>query len=408
MHTAQDLIARQMQAGPLWLDLFHRDASCRGRWLALHPREFALLWRLAETPGRTVSQRTLLADVWRLSMEPGTNRVAVHVARLRRKLDGVGLGRLIATDGAGYRLDPWPAPSCRLDSAPRLRDEACSKTKSGTQGESAEMATQADEKRVETQLGDNGIMHVRLNRPDKMNALDPEMFTAIIAAGEALMERKDVRVVVLSGEGRSFCAGLDTSSFAREPGSNEPALTDRTYGDSNKYQQVATVWRKLPMPVIAAVHGVCFGGGMQIASGADIRVAAPDTRMAIMEIKWGLVPDMGGYHLWRGLVRDDVLRELVYTNREFTGEEALRLGLTTFVAEDPLAKANEIAATIAQRNPDAIRAAKRLSNRMHDERGEDMLMAESEEQAGVIRQPNQIEAVMAGMAKRAPEFGDAS
>ena len=130
--------------------------------------------------------------------------------------------------------------------------------------------------------------------------------------------------------------------------------------------------------------------------------------MAIMEMKWGLVPDMGGYHLWRGLVRDDVLRELVYTNREFTGEEALRLGLTTFVAEDPLAKANEIAATIAQRNPDAIRAAKRLSNRMHDERGEDMLMAESEEQAGVFRQPNQIEAVMAGMAKRAPEFGDAS
>ena len=168
------------------------------------------------------------------------------------------------------------------------------------------------------------------------------------------------------------------------------------------------MWRKLPMPVIAAVHGVCFGGGMQIASGADIRVVAPDARMAIMEMKWGLVPDMGGYQLWRGLVRDDVLRELVYTNREFSGEEAQVLGLATHVTDDPLAKAKEIAATIAQRNPDAVRAAKRLHNRMHDETGEDMLMAESVEQAGVIRQPNQIEAVMAGMAKRAPNFTDAA
>ena len=403
MQAAQKLIARHIQAGPLRLDLFHRDAALADRWLALHPREFALLWRLAETPGRTVSQRALLADVWRLSIEPGTNRVAVHVARLRGKLAVVGLDRLIATDGAGYRLDPASALSCGLDSAAAMRDGDRYLIE-----EKAAMATQADEKRVETRLDDSGIMHVRLNRPDKMNALDPAMFAAIIAAGESLMERKDVRAVVLSGEGRSFCAGLDTASFAREPGSNEPALTDRTHGDSNTYQQVATVWRKLPMPVIAALHGVCFGGGMQIASGADIRVAAPDTRMAIMEMKWGLVPDMGGYHLWRGLVRDDVLRELVYTNREFSGEEALRLGLTTFVADDPLAKANEIAATIAQRNPDAIRAAKRLSNRMHDERGEDMLLAESEEQAGVIRQPNQIEAVMAGMAKRTPEFGDAS
>lgn len=388
------------------LDLFHRDASLDGRWLALHPREFALLWRLAETPGRTVSQKTLLADVWRLAIEPGTNRIAVHVARLRRKLAAVGLDSLIATDGPGYRLDPRP-PSIRadagLDSAPAMRDDDCDLIE-----EEAQMATQVDEKRVVSELGEDGVMHVRLNRPDKMNALDPEMFTAIIAAGEALMERKDVRVVVLSGEGRSFCAGLDTASFAREPDPDEPKLTDRTHGDSNKYQQVATVWRKLPMPVIAALHGVCFGGGMQIASGADIRVAAPDTRMSIMEMKWGLVPDMGGYQLWRGLVRDDVLRELVYTNREFTGEEAAKLGLTTYVSDDPLARAKEIAATIAQRNPDAIRAAKRLSNRIHDERGEDLLMAESEEQASVIRRPNQIEAAMAAMAKRKPEFGDAS
>ena len=402
MHAAQQLIARSIEAGPLRLDLFYRDAALDGRWLALHPREFALLWRLAETPGHTVSQRTLLADVWRTTITPDTNRIAVHVARLRRKLATVGLDRLIATDPPGYRLDA-PCPSGRLDTAPAIRDDGQNRIE-----ESASMATEAQQRRVESELGEDGVMHVRLNRPDKMNALDPEMFRAIIAAGEALMERKDVRVVVLSGEGRSFCAGLDTASFARTPDPAEPKLTDRTHGDSNSYQQVATVWRKLPVPVIAALHGVCFGGGMQIASGADIRVAAPDTRMAIMEMKWGLVPDMGGYQLWRGLVRDDVLRELVYTNREFSGEEAQALGLATFVADDPLARAKEIAATIAQRNPDAVRAAKRLSNRMHDATGEDLLLAESEEQAGIIRQPNQVEAVMAGMAKRAPNFTDAA
>ena len=387
-----------MEAGPLWLDLFHRDAALEGRWLALHPREFALLWRLAETPDATVSQRALLQDVWRLPFEPGTNRVAVHVARLRRKLETVGLAAMIATDGAGYRLD----------SAAPLRNELSERIQTNEERENASMASQVEEQRVAVEIGADGVTHVRLNRPDKMNGLDPAMFEAIIAAGESLMERKDVRVVVLSGEGRSFCAGLDTSSFARTPDPDEPKLTDRTHGDSNKFQQVATVWRKLPMAVIAAVHGVCFGGGMQIASGADIRVVAPDARMAIMEMKWGLVPDMGGYQLWRGLVRDDVLRELVYTNREFSGEEAQVLGLATHVSDDPLAKAKEIAATIAQRNPDAVRAAKRLHNRMQDETGEDMLMAESVEQAGVIRQPNQIEAVMAGMAKRAPNFTDAA
>jgi len=408
VQAAQQLIARWLDAGPLRLDLFHRDACIRGRWLALHPREFALLWRLAETPGRTVSQRALLADVWRLSFEPGSNRVAVHIARLRRKLAPHGLDAMVATDGPGYRLDPAPVRHCGLDSVPTMRDEQFCMMETHEKWESARMASQVEEQRVAVEVDGEGVAHVRLNRPDKMNALDPEMFEAIIAAGESLMDRKDVRVVILSGKGRSFCAGLDTSSFARAPDANEPKLTDRTFGDSNKYQQVATVWRKLPMPVIAAVHGVCFGGGMQIASGADIRVAAPDTRMAIMEMKWGLVPDMGGYQLWRGLVREDVLRELVYTNREFSGAEAQGLGLATHVADDPLAKAKEIAATIAQRNPDAIRAAKRLHNRMHDERGEDLLMAESVEQAKVIRQPNQVEAVMAGMAKRKPEFKDAS
>ena len=260
--------------------------------------------------------------------------------------------------------------------------------------------------RVSIELGDDGIAQVRLTRPDKMNALDPEMFDRIIAAGMALETMKGLRAVVLSGEGKSFCAGLDTSTLGGQPAEGAPPLSDRTYGDSNKFQQVATQWRKLPVPVVCAIHGVCFGGGMQIASGADIRVAAPDARMAIMELKWGLVPDMGGYSLWRGLVRDDMLRELIYTNRQFTGEEALEYGLATFVDNDPHARATQIAATIAARNPHAIRAAKRLSNAMHEHGNDRLLIEESREQDAIMRTENQIEAVMAGMAKRAPAFQD--
>jgi enoyl-CoA hydratase/carnithine racemase len=260
--------------------------------------------------------------------------------------------------------------------------------------------------RVTIELADNGVAQVRLNRPDKMNALDPAMFEAIIAAGEELRTMKGLRAVVLAGEGRSFCAGLDVSSFTAAPDGERKPLTERTHGNANTFQEVAMTWRKCPVPVIAAVHGVCFGGGMQIASGADIRVVHPACRMAIMEMKWGLVPDMGGYHLWRGLVRDDVLRELVYTNREFTGEEAQGYGLATFVSEDPLGKANDIAATIANRNPEAIRGAKRLSDAMLEKSGDDILMEESVEQAAIMRKPNQVEAVMAGMQKRTANFTD--
>ena len=262
------------------------------------------------------------------------------------------------------------------------------------------------EQRVTIDLSENGVAQVRFNRPDKMNALDPAQFEAIIAAGEELRGMKGLRAVVLAGEGRAFCAGLDVSSFTAAADGERKPLTERTHGNANTFQEVAMTWRKCPVPVIAAVHGVCFGGGLQIASGADIRVVHPATRMAIMEMKWGLVPDMGGYHLWRGLVRDDVLRELVYTNREFTGEEAQVYGLATHITEDPLGKANDIANEIASRNPEAIRGAKRLSDVMLDQLGDEILMAESVEQAAVMRRPNQIEAVMAGMQKRAPRFTD--
>ncbi|MEL6878678.1 MAG: crotonase/enoyl-CoA hydratase family protein [Pseudomonadota bacterium] len=260
--------------------------------------------------------------------------------------------------------------------------------------------------RVAIELGDDGVAQVRLTRGDKMNALDPEMFTRIIEAGSQLQRMKGLRAVVLSGEGRAFCAGLDLSNFSRPPSPDEPELTERTYGNSNKFQQVAMQWRKLPVPVIAAMHGVCFGGGMQIASGADIRVVHPDTRMAIMELKWGLVPDMGGYALWRGLVRDDVLRELIYTNREFSGEEAQALGLATHVDADPLARATSIASEIANRNPHAIRAAKRLQAGMIERDTDAILLEESIEQHAIMRTKNQVEAVMAGMEKRGANFDD--
>ena len=269
-----------------------------------------------------------------------------------------------------------------------------------------EAATLTKNDRVSINLGEDGVAQVRLTRGDKMNALDPDMFEGIIAAGKALSQMKGLRVVVLSGEGPAFCAGLDTSSFARTPDPDAPKLTDRLHGNTNTFQEVAMQWRKLEVPVIAALHGVCFGGGLQIASGADIRIAHPDTRMAIMELKWGLVPDMAGYALWRGLVRDDVLRELVYTNREFSGAEAQSLGLATYVDDDPHARATAIATEIANRNPHAIRGAKRLHATMYECSTDDILMEESVEQAAIMRTPNQVEAVMAGMAKRTPKFED--
>lgn len=270
----------------------------------------------------------------------------------------------------------------------------------------ARMTTLSANDRISVELSDDGVAQVRFTRADKMNALDPEMFEAIIHAGHTLHQAKGLRVVVLSGEGSAFCAGLDTSSFGRTPAPDEPDLTVRTHGNANRPQQAAMVWRKLPVPVIAAIHGVCFGGGLQIASGADIRVVHPETRMAIMELKWGLVPDMGGYALWRGLIRDDVMRELVYTNREFSGEQAQSLGLATHVDSDPVGRANSIASEIANRNPHAIRAAKRLQGGIHELDTDAILLEESIEQHAIMRSKNQIEAVMAGMAKRKPDFED--
>lgn len=237
--------------------------------------------------------------------------------------------------------------------------------------------------RVDIAMGDDGIAHVRLMRADKLNALDEAMFAALIDAGKALAEAADLRCVVIWGEGKGFCAGLDLSMFAVLTG-DRPPLAVRTHGSSNTFQQAAMVWRQLPVPVIAVVHGVCFGGGLQIAGGADIRVAAPDARLAVMELKWGIIPDMGGFALWRGIVRDDVLRELTFTAREFSGEEALQWGFVTHTDADPLTRAMAIAREIAAKDPAAIRAAKALFNRVPDLSGDEILLAESAAQDALL------------------------
>jgi enoyl-CoA hydratase/carnithine racemase len=249
---------------------------------------------------------------------------------------------------------------------------------------------------------EDGVADVRLTRGDKMNALDPAMIAGLIDAIAQLTAMPGLRAVVLSGEGRAFCAGLDMASMASVGAGVD--IDARTHGIGNDYQHVAWGWRTLAVPVIAALHGVAFGGGLQIASGADVRIAAPGTRMSVMEIKWGIVPDMAGYALWRGNVRDDVLRELAYTAREFDAAEGVSLGFVTRIAEDPHAEAMALARAIAGRNPHAIRAAKRLANLEGDDAA--ILAAESAEQAALLRTPNQIEAVMANMQKRAPSFAD--
>ncbi len=266
--------------------------------------------------------------------------------------------------------------------------------------------------RIKVTISD-GVADVRMVRADKMNALDAAMFSALVDTSERLRHEKGVRAVVLSGEGRAFCAGLDTSRFAGMaanggngiPGGELRDLAKRTHGLVNHSQQAVWGWRQLPVPVIAAVHGVAFGGGFQVALGPDMRFVAPDTRMSVMEIKWGLVPDMAGTPILARLVRDDVLRDLTFTGRIFGAQEALAMGLATRMCDDPYRDALEAAREIAGKSPDAIRAAKRMLNDLWGDVGP-ALLAESVEQQKLMGKPNQTEAVRANVEKRAPRFAD--
>jgi len=252
---------------------------------------------------------------------------------------------------------------------------------------------------------DNHIATVTLTRADKRNAVDPEMAEAIVAAGQELCE-SDVRAVVLTGEGQAFCAGLDVMSFAKFAATDPEALImPRSHGNTNLFQEVAMVWRRVPVPVIAALHGAVYGAGFQLALGADIRIAGPDAKLAVMEMKWGLIPDMGGMVLLRGLTRSDVIRRLTYGATPVEATQALDWGLVTEIADDPLAAARDLAAQIAAKSPSAIRAAKRLIGVAESGADEDdILLAESREQADLIGKAHQMEQIAANLAARAPLF----
>jgi enoyl-CoA hydratase/carnithine racemase len=271
------------------------------------------------------------------------------------------------------------------------------------------MAGQEDpmEERVRLEIED-GIADVRMVRGDKMNAVDLDMFVALHETGREVAADRKVRAVVLSGEGRSFCAGLDIPSLmaGREKRSG-PSLGDRSPDSpANFAQSAAWVWQEVPVPVIAAVHGVAFGAGLQIALGADIRYATPDARLSLREAHWGLIPDVAATQTLRHVVGLDIAKELTFTAREMSGEEALQYRLVTHLADDPYAAAHELAREIAGRSPTAVRAAKRLWNEAVQGSVAEGLALESKIQGSVMGSPNQVEAVRANMEKRAPKFED--
>ena len=256
---------------------------------------------------------------------------------------------------------------------------------------------------------ENRVATVTLNRPEKRNGLDLAMFEGLVAAGEAVIADKSVRAVVLRGEGPSFCAGLDFAWFMANPDAGS-TLLDRPEGPdaspANLAQRMCWVWQEVPVPVVAAMHGHAYGGGLQLALAADVRVVAPDTKLSVMEINYGLIPDMSITQTLLRLVPVDVAKLLVFTGRVFSGEEAVALGVATETAADPNARAQEIATEIASKSPDAMRAAKRMLNEAKDLDTRAGLARETELQMPLLGSANQLEAVQAKLMKRAAEFRD--
>ena len=252
------------------------------------------------------------------------------------------------------------------------------------------------------------IAEVRLNRPDKHNALDFAMFQSLAGALERLKGDKSVRAVVLHGDGPSFCSGLDFPSFMAEGRPVDEMLKPQEGTDANLAQHVSHGWQTLPMPVIAAVHGNCIGGGAQIALGADVRIVSPGARISIREASWGLIPDMGITRSLPRLVRFDIAKELVFTARFVDGAEAVDIGLATRLAEDPLAVARTLAGEIAALSPDAVRRSKRLLEEGWSATAAESLALEEELQRELLGSPNQVKAVTAGLSGEPAQFDDPS
>ena len=274
------------------------------------------------------------------------------------------------------------------------------------------------ENRVTIEVVD-GVADVRMNRADKRNALDNAMFTSLAAAGEYLKTQSEIRAVVLSGDGASFCAGLDFGSFQamaegpktdsgvkNESGMNAGAMSEGRI--THLAQQVCWVWQEVPVPVIAAVHGHALGGGMQIALGADIRFVHPDTQLSVREVHWGLIPDMTGTLMLSRLVRPDIAKELVFTAKVISGREGFEIGLATHLSDDPRSDAMVLAREIAGRSPDAVRGAKKLLNLQANDGAAQQFAHEREVIGRLIGQANQVEAVMSHFEKRPPNYQPAS
>jgi enoyl-CoA hydratase/carnithine racemase len=263
------------------------------------------------------------------------------------------------------------------------------------------------EQRVKISM-ERGVGRVTLARPQKKNALDLAMFEGLADAAVKLRDERDLTAIVLNGEGSAFCSGLDVQNFMADPQVIKTLLQKNPGETTNLAQRVAWAWRQLPVPVIAALHGEIFGGGLQIALGADIRIVAPEAKLSVMEIRWGIIPDMAGSRILKDLVGYDVAMELALTGRILSGHEAAEIGLVTREAADPLAEAVRLAGTIAGRSPDAVRAVKYLLRNAMALGDAEGLELETRLQMSLLGGRNQMEAARAGMEKRAPDFVPAS
>lgn len=216
--------------------------------------------------------------------------------------------------------------------------------------------------RVEVQIKDD-IAYVYLNRPDKHNAIDMDMFITIRSTINKLKADRTIRAVIVSGRGEDFCTGLDIKAVMKSKTAPLKLLFKLLPWRANLAQYVSTGWRGVSAPVIMVVHGRCWGGGLQIALGGDIRIAKPDSSIAIMEARWGLIPDMGGTIALKEVVRLDIAKELAMTGKVINGEQALHYGIVTHVDENPYDAATRLAKEICNFSPDAVSATKKLYNK---------------------------------------------
>lgn len=212
---------------------------------------------------------------------------------------------------------------------------------------------------ISCELSD-GVAYVRLERPEKFNGLTLDMVNELARLAAWLRRRPELRAVVLSGSGESFCSGLDFASALREPPKIVATFLPRPWRGTNNFQEACWGWRRLPVPVIAVVHGHVYGGGLQLAMAADFRFTTPDSQWSVLETKWGLIPDMTGVRTLAEQVGMDTAKLLTMTGDVVSGTEAGRLGLATTVSADPHAEAGKLVDKLLTRSPDAVAAAKRL------------------------------------------------